>query len=227
MNGTICPFGSARCTPLITPADTLDSKPNGEPIAITHSPRLIAGLALRSSAGRFVASILISAMSVRLSLPIDLGRELAAVGELDRDFGGAVDHVRVGDDVAVRAHDEARAQAAHLRLRCGTAARAVGNAEALEELAVGAVLVVSSSASGMRLHALLAARHHADVDDRRTGALDERREVGKIRRGVAATAGATRPQARWPPARCPARGCRNASSPSPRRRRRRRRSMRR
>ncbi len=101
MNGTICPFGSARCTPLTTPADTLFSKPNGEPIAITHSPRFTSGLADRSSAGRFFASILMSAMSVRLSVPIDLRRELAAIGELDGDFGRAVDDVRVGHDVAV------------------------------------------------------------------------------------------------------------------------------
>ena len=70
MNGVIWPPGSARCTPLTTPADTLFSKPNGEPIAITHSPCLTPGGAERSSAGRLLASILISAMSVRLSVPI-------------------------------------------------------------------------------------------------------------------------------------------------------------
>ncbi len=72
MNGTICPFGSARCTPLTTPAETLLSKPNGEPIAITHSPRFTSGLDEMSSAGRSFASILMSAMSVRLSEPTTL-----------------------------------------------------------------------------------------------------------------------------------------------------------
>ena len=137
MNGTICPFGSARCTPLITPAETLDSKPNGEPIAITHSPRLIAGIGVEVER-RQVRRVDLDQRDVgALVAADDLGRELAAIGELDRHFAGAVDDVRVGDDVAVRAHDEARPQAAHLRLRLHAAAgatRAVGNAEALEEL---------------------------------------------------------------------------------------------
>src|SRR5439155_1981950 len=45
-----------------------------------------------------------------------LRRELPAVGQLDIDFPGAVDHVGVGENVAVGADDEARADAAHRRL---------------------------------------------------------------------------------------------------------------
>ena len=42
----------------------------------------------------------------------DLGRQLAAVVERDRDRLGAVDHVVVGHDVAVGADDDAGAEAA-------------------------------------------------------------------------------------------------------------------
>ena len=49
-------------------------------------------------------------MSVRVSRPTSSRLELAAVVELDRDLVGALDHVVVGDDVAVRRDDEARAQ---------------------------------------------------------------------------------------------------------------------
>ena len=37
-------------------------------------------------------------------------RQLAAVGQLDGDLPGAVDHVIVGDDVSVRVNDESAAQ---------------------------------------------------------------------------------------------------------------------
>ncbi len=142
MNGTICPSGSARCTPLTTPADTLFSKPNGEPIAITHSPRFTAGLAARSSAGRFFASILMSAMSVRLSVPMTLAVNSRRSVSLTVDFGRAVDDVRIGDDVAVGAHDEARAHALRGLRLLRAHARAVRHAaEALEEFVVRAVLV--------------------------------------------------------------------------------------
>ena len=54
------------------PAVALFSKPNGEPMASTHSP----GLELRGSPsftiGRFLASILITATSVRSSAPMTL-----------------------------------------------------------------------------------------------------------------------------------------------------------
>ena len=47
----------------------------------------------------------------------DIGRRLAAIGQADLDLVGALDHVVVGQDVAVGADDHARAQAGHLFLR--------------------------------------------------------------------------------------------------------------
>ena len=53
------------------PAVTVFSKPNGEPIATTHSPTLsFAGSPKRTAGSGVLASILRSAMSVRLSAPI-------------------------------------------------------------------------------------------------------------------------------------------------------------
>ena len=119
------------------PAVTLFSKPNGEPIATTHSPGLQLGRDRRSSpTGRFLASILMTATSVRLSMPMTLAREFAAVGQLHGDFRRVLDDVRVGQDVAVGADDEARAFAARRRLRCPwpLAATWAGHAEATEEI---------------------------------------------------------------------------------------------
>ena len=107
-----------RCHPaadapmaLTTPAVTLFSKPNGEPMAITHWPgRSCAGIAEahRRQAGggdldqRHVAALVDAD---------DLGHELAPVGELDRHFRGIGDHVRIGEHVAVGTDDEPRADA--------------------------------------------------------------------------------------------------------------------
>ena len=55
-------------------------------------------------------SILITAMSVCGSVPIDLGGELAAVGQRDLHRGRAFNDVIVRQDVAVRADDDARAE---------------------------------------------------------------------------------------------------------------------
>ena len=57
---------------LTMPAVTVFSKPNGEPIATTHSPTLSLFGSPKRTAGRPVASILITAMSVRRSAPITL-----------------------------------------------------------------------------------------------------------------------------------------------------------
>ena len=54
------------------PAVTVFSKPNGEPIAITHSPTLRRFTSPIFTAGKPVASILITATSVRLSEPMIL-----------------------------------------------------------------------------------------------------------------------------------------------------------
>ena len=56
------------------PAVTELSNPNGEPIAMTHSPALSpAGLPMRTT-GSFAASILSTATSVRTSTPTTFAR---------------------------------------------------------------------------------------------------------------------------------------------------------
>ena len=72
MNGTKFSCGSERPLALTMPAVTVFSKPNGEPIATTHSPTLSLVGSPKRTAGRPVASILITAMSVRRSAPITL-----------------------------------------------------------------------------------------------------------------------------------------------------------
>ena len=70
MNGTKFSCGSERPLALTMPAVTEFSKPNGEPIATTHSPtRSLFGSPM-FTLGRFWASTLISATSVRLSKPM-------------------------------------------------------------------------------------------------------------------------------------------------------------
>ena len=72
MNGTKFSCGSERPLALTMPAVTVLSKPNGEPIATTHSPtRSLLG-SPNVTLGRPVASILSSATSVRRSLPMTL-----------------------------------------------------------------------------------------------------------------------------------------------------------
>ncbi|MNC89824.1 hypothetical protein D3C83_58220 [compost metagenome] len=70
MNGTKFSCGSERPFAETMPAVTLLSKPNGEPIATTHSPTLSLFASPKRTTGRFPASIRITARSVRLSAPI-------------------------------------------------------------------------------------------------------------------------------------------------------------
>ena len=76
MNGTASMFGSERFSRLVAlmmPAVTVLAKPNGEPIATTHSPtRSLARMLPIFTIGRPVASTLITATSLRLSAPITL-----------------------------------------------------------------------------------------------------------------------------------------------------------
>ena len=62
----------SRDLALTMPAVTVLSRPNGEPIAITHSPTLSLETSPRRTVGSPVASILTSATSERLSAPIVL-----------------------------------------------------------------------------------------------------------------------------------------------------------
>src|SRR5438105_277897 len=72
MNGTYVPSGSERAVALTMPAVAVFSKPNGEPIASTHSPtRSLAG-SPSFTAGRPLASIFTTAMSLGWSTPSTL-----------------------------------------------------------------------------------------------------------------------------------------------------------
>ena len=138
MKGTKVSSGSERPLALTMPAVIVFSKPNGEPIAATHSPTLSFAELPSFTVGRPVASILSSATSVRSVGADHLGLELALASvRLDGDFVGARDHVRVGEDVAVLADDEARAEAHALaRSALATAGTALGRVrhEAAKEL---------------------------------------------------------------------------------------------
>src|SRR6267143_400253 len=83
MKGTKFSCGRLRPLALTMPAVTVLSKPNGEPIATTHSPTLSRFGSPIRTAGNPVASILISARSVRLSAPI--ARALPAGTRRTRD----------------------------------------------------------------------------------------------------------------------------------------------
>ena len=181
MSGSSSPV--SRDLALTMPAVTVLSRPNGEPIAITHSPTFSLVESPMRTDGRPVASILTSATSVRLSAPIDLRLELALVGQRDDDLVGALDDVGVGHHVAVGAEDEARADAARLRRRRRRRLlrppRGFGpvrhrDAEAAEELEH--VLVDLGPPPPRPARGALGG---ADVDHRRADLLDQLGEVGQ------------------------------------------------
>jgi hypothetical protein len=75
MNGTASMFGSERLSRLVAlmmPAVTVLEKPNGEPIATTHSPTRVRPELPIFTTGSPVASTLITATSLRLSAPTTL-----------------------------------------------------------------------------------------------------------------------------------------------------------
>ena len=126
-------LGRARLRPLalMMPEVTVKVRfsPSGLPTARTHSPTRLASL-LPSGAGvRWSASILSTARSVSGIGAHDLGLELPAVEQAHRHLVGVVHHVVVGQDVAVRGDDEARARGLlelgrlHLRKLRGRTAR--------------------------------------------------------------------------------------------------------
>ena len=86
----------SRDLALTMPAVTVLSRPNGEPIAITHSPTLSLETSPMRTVGRPLASILHQRHVGALVGADDLGLELALVGERDDHLLGAVDDVGVG-----------------------------------------------------------------------------------------------------------------------------------
>src|SRR5437879_11273429 len=115
------------------PAVALFSKPNGEPIASTHWP----GLTLEGSPS-FTVQVAGADLDHCHIGPLiradDLGLELAPVGQANSHLVGVQDDVSVGENVTVRAHDEAGACAAHRRLVAARRLLRAGYAEAAEEV---------------------------------------------------------------------------------------------
>ena len=125
------------------PRVTVPPRPKGLPTAITSSPTRTWSLSPSASSGRSVGVDLEQREVGLLVGADDLGVELAVVGEAHLHRLGVVDHVVVGDDVAVALHHEARAErhAVPVALRPALARRhrdrALGHAEAAEELLEG------------------------------------------------------------------------------------------
>ena len=106
------------------PIVTVWPTPSGLPTASTTSPtRTRVGVAERQRLQVRAPSIFSTARSLGCVGADDLRLEAAAVGQLDGDLLGALDDVVVGEDVAVGADDDARAEPALAR-GCGRAAAA-------------------------------------------------------------------------------------------------------
>ena len=102
----------SRALAEMMPAVTVFSSPNGEPIAITHSPTRILSDAPIVTCGRLAPSILTSATSEFFVGADDLGLEFALVGQRHIHFVGRFDHMRIGHHIAVGRNDKAGADAA-------------------------------------------------------------------------------------------------------------------
>ncbi len=173
-------------------------EPNGEPMAITHSPTRSLEMSPTFTAGRPVASILTTRDVGALVGADQLGLELALVGQGHQHLGGILDHVRIGHDVAVGRQDETRAHAARAFFFLGLLRAGWGEGpgasvpgkrlseEALEELLH---LLVHLAAAAAALGHLL---DGADLDDRRDRPRSTR-SVKSGRRGGACACGRARP----------------------------------
>ena len=116
-----------------------------------------------------------------------LGLQFAAVGELDGHFLGALHHMGVGQDDAVRADDEARALAAGLHIRRLASALATtlaghalhaGDAEAAQEF-LDLLGVHTTLCQGAFAFRCAGRADHADVHHGRAVALGDGREIGR------------------------------------------------
>ena len=203
MNGRYSPV--SRPLALTMPAVTVFSSPNGDPIAITHSPtRSLLESPMRTD-GSPVASIFSSGHVAALVGAQQPGLELALVLQRDRDLVGAVDHVGVRQQVAVGRDDEAGPEAArHVAARTGlllarplrTLLRRIRE-EPTEEL-VHRIVLVEIRHRRPALGTGADAGGGADADDGRTHPLGEVGEVGqrlgRLRRHARRHEAATRPR---------------------------------
>ena len=96
------PWLMCRPLALTIPAVTVFSRPNGLPMATTHSPtRSVVGVAERDGrAGPVAPWISISAMSVFGSRPTTFALNSLPLESLHDDLVGVLDDVVVGEDVA-------------------------------------------------------------------------------------------------------------------------------
>ena len=138
-----------RPSALTMPEVTVWPRPKGLPIATTKSPTSARS---ESATGylRQVRCLDLQDGHVRAwILAHDLGGERAVVEQRDGDLGGVLDHVRVGDDVAVlRIDDHARARALEAPL-----ARHVRDVEeAAEERIVEQRVFLLHRAAGCDVH---------------------------------------------------------------------------
>ncbi len=131
-----------------------------------------------------------------LVCPDHFGIELAVIGEAHLHRLGVLDHVIVGHDVAVRVHDEARAErhaivAVFRSALVGCRHAAFGQAEAAEELVEGRALSEGRALAADHLCLVVLPggedRHHGRAgpldqvgdDDRRLGHGLRRRSLGR------------------------------------------------
>ena len=155
------------------PAVTVFSKPNGEPIATTHSPDP-ADVRVAEAHDRQPVRLDLEQRDVGAAVGADhLRLELALVGQLHRDLVRRLDDVRVGQDVAVGADDEARAE----RLRLELARPGIGH-EAPEEFVER---IVFREIRDLRQQRIAHRLRGADVDDGRALLLDQIGEIGQLR----------------------------------------------
>ena len=108
MNGRYSPV--SRPMALTMPDVTVESRPNGEPMASTHCP-FLSFLGSPMTSGVMPGLDLDQGDVCALVRADDLGLEFAAVGQRDVDVGRVDNHVVIGEDVAVFG-DKARSHAA-------------------------------------------------------------------------------------------------------------------
>ena len=99
------PAGQCRRRLLTIPEVTVLSKPNGEPMAITHSPGLTLDDCPSLTVGSSSASISTTATSDSVSCPSTLALNWATVGERHDDGIGMIAQMTATQNAAVRTHE--------------------------------------------------------------------------------------------------------------------------
>ncbi len=137
-----------RSLPLTMPCVTLCVMPKGLPTASTMSPTASSSLSAKVIAGRSLALILMTATSVFSSAPMSLAENSRPSARGHADFARSVDHVTVGQDIAVGRNDDARAQPVLARSERILVARRSPTPLLLTEEPLEQVRLVVSGAAG-------------------------------------------------------------------------------